>query len=356
MERVLVGGCASGRSGELGSSISPVFVSALVSACLWLAPLSTQVAAQSKNAQASDSVESEYKRLLDQALSEFRLGNWTEARALFERAHEISPSARTLRAMGLSAFEEKSYAAAIAYLTAGLSDQRRPLSPEQRKEADDAIKRSLNYVAQYELEIVPGDVEATVRVDSREPIVLDGRLLLDPGKYALEVSAEGYEISRKDVVARPREKLKLRIELAPRGSDDGVPIATTVQAPPAVTQPLSDDEGGLTTQQWIGVGVGAAGVVTLGVSAYFGLTAISKADDADCSDGLCPDDRSKRLNDQALDAGTISTVTFVAGAVMAGAGAVLFFVPFSSDDERAGARLRPALAPGHAGVELGGRW
>lgn len=292
-------------------------------------------------AQPSDNPE--YDRLLKEALGEFKLGNWTEARALFERAHELKPSARTLRAIGLSAFEEKSYAEAVAYLTAALTDQRRPLTDDQRKEAEYALKRSLGYVAQYDLEISPEGAE--VLVDSRKPIILDGKLLLDPGKYQLEVTADGYQLTRESIVARPRESLKLRIELTPR-------LADGATAP----QTAAADDDGLTTQQWIGIGVGAAGVVSLGVGAVFGLTAISKADDAGCERGRCPTDESGKLNDEAHDAGNIATVALIAGAVLGAAGAVLFFVPFGGE-EKADAqalRVRPQISPRYAGVQLGG--
>ena len=44
--------------------------------------------------------ESEYDRLLDDAVAEFGQGHWTEALAFFGRAHAILPNARTLRGMG----------------------------------------------------------------------------------------------------------------------------------------------------------------------------------------------------------------------------------------------------------------
>ena len=290
----------------------------------------------------------EYDRLLKEALGEFQLGNWTEARALFERAHELNPSARTLRAIGLASFEEKSYAAAAAYLTAALSDQRRPLTDEQRSEAEYALKRSLSYVAQYELEVSPED--ARVRVDQREPIMLDGKILLDPGKYQLEVTADGYQLTRESIVARPRESLRLRIELSPRKVDGSQPS----------TAPMPEDrDSGLTTQQWIGVGVIGAGAVSLGVGTFFGLRAASKSDEAGCSQGVCPDAESQALNEDALAAGDIATVALVSGAVLVTAGLVLTFVPFGSEEDddasrRTALRVQPVLSARYAGIDLGG--
>lgn len=306
-----------------------------------------RVGAQGVASEREVSGNPEYDRLLKEALGEFQLGNWTEARALFERAHEIKPSARTLRAIGLAAFEEKSYAAAVAYLTAALSDQRRPLTDEQRAEAEYALKRSLGYVAQYELELSPED--ARVRVDQREPIILDGKLLLDPGRYQLEVTADGYQLTRESIVARPRESLKLRIELSPRNGRAPVFVSATADD--------DDDGSGLTTQQWIGLGVVGAGVVSLGVGTYFGLSALDKAEQAGCSGGVCPDAASQRLNEDALAAGDVATVTFIAGAALAIAGGVLIFVPFGSEDApsaNAALRIQPAISAQHAGVHVGG--
>lgn len=285
----------------------------------------------------------EYDRLLKDALSEFQLGNWTEARSLFERAHEIKPSARTLRAIGLASFEAKSYADAVAYLTAALADPRRPLNDEQRTEAQYAIQRSLSYIAQYELELSPAS--AQVRVDSREPIMLDGKLLLDPGKYQLEVTADGYQLTRESITARPRENLKLRIELSPKQLDRGAPHAQD-----------SDHGGGLSTQQWIGIAVGSAGVVGLGVGAYFGLTALSKADEAGCSGSDCPDARSASLNDEAYDMGNLATITLIAGAALTTAGVVLIIVPFGSEAEptETALHIQPVVAARLAGVNVAG--
>ncbi|MGD8860041.1 MAG: hypothetical protein PVI30_08505 [Myxococcales bacterium] len=174
--------------------------------------------------------------------------------------------------------------------------------------------------------------------------MLDGKLLLDPGRYQLEVTADGYEITREKVVARPREKMKLTIELSP------IPDESAAGA---------DNDGfDPTTQQWVGIGVAGAGVISLGIGTYFGLTAMSKADDADCNGGVCADEAAGRLNNEAVDAGNLSTVFFAAGAGAAAIGAVLYFVPlFGEEEERPQTvRIAPVLSPQQAGIQLGGRW
>src|SRR5437763_10868 len=65
------------------------------------------VAAQSAAAQAS--AEQNYDELIRQAVTEFSLGHWTEAKVFFARAHARNPNARTLRGLGLSCYEARSY-------------------------------------------------------------------------------------------------------------------------------------------------------------------------------------------------------------------------------------------------------
>ena len=62
--------------------------------------------------------ESEYQRLVRQAIAEYAEHNFAEARALFARAHALEPNARTLRGLGMTAFELRSYAEVYRVLTA----------------------------------------------------------------------------------------------------------------------------------------------------------------------------------------------------------------------------------------------
>src|SRR5215510_11512113 len=73
---------------------------------------------------------SEFDSLIGEAVREFAAENFVEARSLFERAHALEPNARTLRALGLCAFELKQYTQAASELDAALKDLRKPLTPE----------------------------------------------------------------------------------------------------------------------------------------------------------------------------------------------------------------------------------
>src|SRR6188508_389327 len=77
------------------------------------------------SAQAAD--DAAYRASVDEAVAEFSAGHWEEARTLFKRAHERQPNARTLRGMGMAAFEMRMYVTAIRELEAALRDARKPL-------------------------------------------------------------------------------------------------------------------------------------------------------------------------------------------------------------------------------------
>src|SRR5262245_32778468 len=99
-------------------------------------------------AQARGSSEdAEYRSVVEEALAEFNRGNWEEAAALFERAHRLNPSARTLRGMGLTAYEARRYVDATRHLSEALTETRRPLTPAQREEVTQTLDRARRFIA-----------------------------------------------------------------------------------------------------------------------------------------------------------------------------------------------------------------
>jgi tetratricopeptide (TPR) repeat protein len=88
---------------------------------LLLAVLAQAHAASLARAQeASAGSREDYKALIKQAVQEFEAANWPEAFALFKRAHDIEPNARTLRGIGIAAYEMRDYVQSIGYLQTAL--------------------------------------------------------------------------------------------------------------------------------------------------------------------------------------------------------------------------------------------
>jgi serine/threonine-protein kinase len=105
----------------------------------------------------------------------------------------------------------------------------------------------------------------------------------------------------------------------------------TPPSPPPVVTPESppvestSDRGA--TQRWIGIGVGAAGVVGLGIGTVFGLSAKSKLDASNagpCGAGDRCSPQGLALRQDASSAATGSTVAFVLGGVAVAAGVVVY--------------------------------
>jgi hypothetical protein len=148
-------------------------------------------AAKSATARDSDAGESPaYRNLIKEGLAEYDAFHFEEARSLFLRAHAMSPSARTHRAIGMTCFELRDYVCAVRNLSTALNDERRPLSPDQGKHAEDLLSRSQIFVDVVTLALTPPSARVLMDGAAAE-LEPDGTLLLDAGNHVLEASAPG---------------------------------------------------------------------------------------------------------------------------------------------------------------------
>ncbi len=291
-----------------------------------------------------------YQKLIDQAVKEFQLGNYPEAFSLFERAHAVQPNARTLRGMGLSAFEERRYVVCIEKLRAALNETRKPLTTQQRAHTEDVLQRALGFVAQYTLELSPANAQVTV--DAQPPTIVEGILLLDPGPHEIAISVEGHQETRH-VRARPNDNVTLRIKL-------------TARQAPVTEQPAP----WFSRRRKVGVAVASVGVAALATSLALTLKARSNRDEAGCEGGRCPDTSSRETYDRAVTLSRAATATVVVGGVASAAGLALVLWP-GGGVEAAGSvreqqshasarpvqvRLSPELMPQYAGISAAGSW
>jgi hypothetical protein len=161
---------------------------------------------------ANQDADPRYRATLKDALAEYDAGHFEEARALFRRAHEIFPNARTLRSIGMASFELRDYVAAVRALSAALAEARKALSPEQRAHAQGLLDRSRMFVDVYALKITPQD--ARTLVDGRTPeFEADGTLLLSFGAHNIEVSKPGFVLRTLVVNVRGNERKELAVTL-----------------------------------------------------------------------------------------------------------------------------------------------
>ncbi|MET0386870.1 MAG: PEGA domain-containing protein [Polyangiales bacterium] len=284
-------------------------------------------------------LDEQYQRLITDALAEFERGGWEESMALFRRAHEILPSARTLRGMGMAAYEARRYADCIRALRDALVDTRRPLPPKQHDEVAAALERAKLFVGYLRLVVEPAS--AVVTINGQPPGGTgDEELATDAGLLDIEATAEGYEPLTKRVRLNGGDHQTVRLHLTPARPMAELappPKAAGLASLPAaaeqrVSAPLAGadaDSGGAVsspygTWKWV---TGAAALAALGTGATLLIIQKSEAPSykAECIDTLMPlgsCERRERLLGSTLWTGSI--IGFSVGAGLAALSTVLF--------------------------------
>ena len=175
---------------------------------------------------------------------------------------------------------------------------------------------------------------------------------VDAGLLTIEASAPG----------RTTWKSTVKIERKP-GS-------TTVDVPPLALAPLAspvdhkaEPESAWSGQKTAALAVGGASVIGGLLGTIFGVKAIGKKSDADAA---CQPNAPNQCNAAGValrheekSAGTISTISFIAGGVALAGGVVLFVTaPSGSAKKREAMRfeVRPAVAGGDMGLTFRGSW
>lgn len=220
-----------------------------------------------------------------------------------------------------------------AELAARAGDQRRDFALARVRLLEPRLSRVI-----IETPNTPLPPKATIQLDSVRILAsgLGVGVALDPGEHSLRVSAPGYEsFSRKFTVAG--EGQLQRLEIPPLAQiSRPAPVLASAPAPILVQSPAPERRG--VSQKWIGVGVGGAGVVAMGVSAVFFANMAHLLNERE---ELCPrspcsagTDRSRvrALESDARTAEAWAIGLSLSGLLAAAAGAVLYF---SSPSERA---------------------
>lgn len=211
-----------------------------------------------------------------------------------------------------------------------------------RRIAEDALRRTPT----LHLTVLGPAADADLRVAANGAAVRKeaiSSLRLDPGRYRIDVAAQGFAPQQITVELPEGVAVPAVIQLIP--DPDAPPL------PPLADRPL-DERGGSGSSLWPIVGFSALGVggVLIGVGAVTGIMSASRTGDLEpqCQGG-CPPDLAGEL-DSARSLATASTITWIAGAAVAAAGITILAVDATRGGEPAVA-LR--LAPD--GVHVGGR-
>jgi hypothetical protein len=275
-----------------------------------------------------------YTVLIKRALEEFQHQRWVEARALFERAHAIKPSARTLRGMGVSAHMQRQYVVALGYLEQAGVDTRQPLTQAMRAEVERLITEGRTFIARYRVRTNVEGVSFTV---DGEPRTLDdnGVLSVDPGEHEVIAQAEGHKMLARRVNAEPGRERSLELELEPIVSHEAASLAVApvfASEPVAARVPTDSEPAHHEIERsgrvWTWVALGGA-VVFAGGAATTWAVGAGKVSDVEraCAKTSCTTAELRGELDRR-DVGTFETLTTVglglSLASLATAGALWF--------------------------------
>jgi len=303
---------------------------ALALALALASSLSGTALAQSADASA------EYDQLLREALSEYDAGRYREARAMFERAHEAQPNARTLRGIGMASFELREYVDTIQVLSEALEHPVRPLTDTQRTSVQTLIDRSRGYVGRFVVQVAPPD--ARLLVDGAPPASLDGdAVLLDLGEHTLSVRCEDCAPTTRTLNVRGGEDEEISIDASSAGT--GGPVGATS---------TTSEEGGVSVGA---IALLATGGALAGAAAVAGVWWAGRGDEI----ALCEaaGDRCHNLSDlqgEQTAAGVV-TIGLVSAAVIAATVGVIVLVTSGDDD---GESATFACAPTMMGMGCAG--
>jgi hypothetical protein len=300
-----------------------------------------------KAAAAAESLFQEGRKLMEAK-------RYAEACPKFAASQKMSPAIGTL--LNLADCYEKNNQIASAWgrfqeaMALAKQLNRGPREQTARERAEKLEPRLIK------LTILSRASGVEVKLDGApiDPSVLGTAIPVDAGKHVLEASAKGKKPFSKEIEVSEKAKTPT-VEIPPLEDEPKVVGPAEPEKKDTVTEPPPEDKKVGSTQRTVGLVVGAAGIVGLGVGGFFALRARSKWDDADphCDANDFCDETGFGLAEQAHNAGNVATVASIAGGVFLVGGLILFFT--APKPQKAGlASVRVGFGPGS--LLLGGQF
>jgi hypothetical protein len=175
---------------------------------------------------------------------------------------------------------------------------------------------------------------------------------VDPGQHLIE-ARRGEQHANAGVKLAEGESKTVSLHFAAAPLAAPAALAAPARSAPPSSDASSAGSGGsgLGTQRKLALAAGGVGVVGIALGTVFGLKAKSKNDLAKqhCAGSACNDQDGVTLSDQAANAGNLSTVAFIVGAVGVAGGAALWLsAPSAAPTAQVGL--------GFGTIEMRGQW
>lgn len=264
--------------------------------------------AGAQNAALAEKLFREGKKLLDKK-------SYAEACPKLAESARLDPASGTLLALGLCHEGQGKTASAWADYTEAASVAKRDNRPDREKAALQKASQLEPKLARVTFDVAAATT--TKGLEVRQDDVVMGSAgwkdaPVDAGEHVLEVTAPGKKPFKTTFTVTTSEK---KIVAVPALED--VPVATSV-APEKKSSPLK-------TAGFVTGGVGIASLVASGI---FGAVAIAKNGEGKsaCPMKTCANPSGVDANHAAETFADLSTVLFIAGVVLTGAGVTMVIV------------------------------
>jgi hypothetical protein len=324
-----------------------------------LAAVVVMALAGTARAQSGGADKAAAEALFQQAKSLFEKQQYQEACAKFDASHQLEPSLGTVLYLGdcWEKLGKKASAWAAFKEAAGLAarenDTKRKNVAEVRAAAlEPQVTKLTIAVAE------PSDGMVVRRSGVEVPQGSWGAPLpVDAGTYTLEATAPGRRTWTREVTIKDGgEPVTIDVPaLEPSGGGTVEPPLPEPPKPPEPPAPAAGSGGpsGVLIAGLVTGGVGLVGVV---VGAIFGGLAKSANDESldHCrTESFCTDE-GLALRDDAKERATISTATFIPGAVLLGAGITMIIIGVAADGSAETSARRFQVVAGATGLDLRG--
>lgn len=188
-------------------------------------------------------------------------------------------------------------------------------------------------------------------------------LPVDPGEHVVQAVAPGKKtVQVKLMIGSKADAQTVHI---PALTEAPLPAAPPASAALRIAEPGTGAEQGQRASRSlplrpIGLAVGGAGVLALGVSGYFalhakGLDNDSKANEACNAQNQC-EPAALSLRHDAVNAANVASVLLVTGAVLTASGVVLWVLGAPEHEEAARLAVTPLVGPGFSVLSVQGQF
>jgi hypothetical protein len=282
---------------------------------------------------------------------------YAEACPKLEESQRLDPAGGTLLHLAICREHEGKIATAWAHYQEALASAKRDGRRDRAKIAQERIDALGPRLPRIRVRVAPANKKLSGFSLTRDDVPVgeaqwDDAIPVDPGTRVLRAQAEGYKpwSASVDVPSKPGEVTVDVPALEPDPTRKAEPVVApatkeTPGAPPRRIEEAQRGEG----QRTLGLVAGGVGVAGLAVGTIFGLISMSKKSEADkeCQPPdrkLCTQ-KGVDAGNAAITAGNVSTIGFIAGGVLVGAGAVLYFTAPSGS-----VAVGPSASPGGASL------